>query len=315
MAVVVGIDEVGYGPKLGPLVVAAFGFRVPDPSVDLWKALAPAVSSRNAGSKIPVLDSKDLYSPAAAPATEPLAPPSLSSPALLPTRPGSTFRALLDGVALEPPAAGDPWYRGADFELPLAGDRAALDAHAARLWRACVAAGVMAHGARVAWVEPADFNKACTSGRNKADLLFAQACRLVRSFLDGAPGEDAVVRIGKQGGRRLYLAGLVREFGTVWVHGETAETSRYEFRRGGRRVLLEFLMDGERRDFAIALASILGKYLREGAMRLFNAYWARQREGLRATAGYGLDARRFYREIEPHLARLDIAPDAVLRRR
>src|SRR5258705_466674 len=184
MPVAAGIDEVGYGPKLGPLVVAAAAFRVEDPSVNLWDALASAVSDRRNTERLPVLDSKEL-----------------------------------------------------------------------------------------------------------------------------------IVRIGKQGGRRLYLAGLVREFGTVWVHGETAATSRYEFREGGRRVLLEFLMDGERRDFGIALASIVGKYLREGAMRLFNAYWARQREGLRATAGYGADARRFFREIEPHLERLRIAPDAVLRKR
>jgi hypothetical protein len=313
MALRVGIDEVGYGPKLGPLVVSGFGFRVPDPAVDLWKALSPAVSGRPSRARLPVLDSKDLYSPAAGLKT--LEPTALSFLALLPDRPGVTFRTLLDRVALDPPAASDPWYRDADLDLPMDTGRPALDAAAARLWKACVAAGVMAHGARVAWVEPAEFNRACSSERNKADLLFAQACRLVRSFLDGAPGEDAVVRIGKQGGRRLYLPGLVREFGSVWVLEETPATSRYEFRRHGRRVTVEFLMDGERRDFAIALASIVGKYLREGAMRLFNAYWARQSDGLRATAGYGTDARRFYREIEPHLGRLSIEPDSVLRRR
>ncbi|HZL72304.1 MAG TPA: hypothetical protein VFC86_07580 [Planctomycetota bacterium] len=313
MSLLVGIDEVGYGPKLGPLVVSAFGFRVPDSSVDLWKALAPAVSSRPARTKLPVLDSKDLYSTAAG--IKALEPTALSFLALLPGRPGATFRALLESVALEPPASTDPWYRDADFALPLATERADFDARAAALWKACVEAGVMAQAARVAWVEPAEFNRSCSSDRNKSDLLFAQACRLVRTLLDGAPGEDAVVRIGKQGGRKLYLAGLVREFGTVWVHGETPDTSRYEFRRGGRRVILEFLMDGENRDFAISLASIVGKYLREGAMRLFNDYWARQREGLKSTAGYGLDARRFWREIEPHLDRLSIARDAVLRRR
>jgi ribonuclease HII len=313
MALVVGIDEVGYGPKLGPLIVAGFGFRVPEVSIDLWKALSPAVSSRPARTKLPVLDSKDLYSTSAGIKT--LEPTALSFLALLPERPGATFRRLLENVALAPPAPTDPWYRDADFDLPIAADRADLDARAAALWKACLGAGVMAHGARAAWIEPAEFNRTCTSERNKSDLLFAQACKLVKALLDGAPGEEAIVRIGKQGGRRLYLAGLVREFGTVWVHGETPDTSRYEFRRDGRRVILEFLMDGENRDFALSLASIVGKYLREGAMRLFNAYWARQREGLRATAGYGLDARRFWREIEPHLDRLSIAPDAVLRRR
>ena len=312
MAIVVGIDEVGYGPKLGPLVVSAFGFKVADPAIDLWKALSPAVSDRTTRDKLPVLDSKELYSPSAGIGS--LEATALSFLALLPGGPGASFRKLLESVALEAPATTDPWYRDADFELPLATDKDLLAGRAERLWKACVGAGVMAHGGRAAWVEPADLNKACVGDRNKSDVLFAQACRLVRAFLESAPGEEAVIRIGKQGGRRLYLAGLVREFGSVWVLGETAQTSRYEFRRGGRKVIVEFLMDGERRDFGISLASIVGKYLREGAMRLFNAYWARQREGLRATAGYGLDARRFYREIEPHLERLSIAPETVLRR-
>ena len=313
MPVVVGVDEVGYGPKLGPLIVAGFAFRVPDVAVDLWKALSPAVSSRSTRTRLPVYDSKDLYSTSAG--IKALEPTALSFLAMLAERPGATFRRLLESVALEPPSTDDPWYRDADFDLPFAIEKPTLDDRASALWKACVAAGVMAHGVRVAWVEPAEFNRACTSERNKSDLLFARACRLVKSLLDGAPGEEAVVRIGKQGGRRMYLAGLVREFGTVWVHGETAATSRYEFRRGGRKVILEFLMDGENRDFAISLASIVGKYLREGAMRLFNAYWSRQREGIRATAGYGADAKRFWNEIEPHLDRLSIAPDAVLRRR
>ena len=313
MALVAGIDEVGYGPKLGPLVVSAFAFRTAAPAVDLWKALSPAVSRRTSSTRLPVADSKALYSTAAG--LRSLEPTALSFLAMLPDRPGMTFRSLLSSLALEAPPGSDPWYRDADFALPIKADPADLEARSSKLWKACLDAGVMAHAAKVAWVEPADFNRACTSERNKADLLFAQACRLVRAILDSAPGEDAVVRIGKQGGRRLYLAGLVREFGTVWVHGESPSTSSYQFRRDGRTVVLEFLMDGEERDFAIALASIVGKYLREGAMRLFNDFWTKQTEGLRATAGYGLDARRFFREIEPHLGRLSLSPDAVLRRR
>jgi len=313
MPIAAGIDEVGYGPKLGPLVVAAAAFRVDDPSVNLWNALATAVSDRRTTERLPVLDSKELYSSATGVGT--LEPTALAFLGLLPDRHTTSFRRLLEVIALDPPAASDPWYREADFELPQVATRTDLNFHTQRLGTACVRAAAAVHGCWTAWAEPADLNRAVASGLNKSHFLFGQACRLVKAILESAPGEDVIVRIGKQGGRRLYLAGLVREFGTVWVHGETAATSRYEFREGGRRVLLEFLMDGERRDFGISLASIIGKYLREGAMRLFNAYWARQSEGLRATAGYGADARRFFREIEPHLERLRIAPDAVLRKR
>jgi hypothetical protein len=50
-------------------------------------------------------------------------------------------------------------------------------------------------------------------------------------------------------------------------------------------------------------------------MKLFNEWWASRVEGLKRTAGYGVDARRFYRQIEPSLAALHIAPDSVLRLR
>ena len=46
MAIVAGIDEAGYGPLLGPLVVSVVAFEVPDglAGVDLWELLSAAVS-------------------------------------------------------------------------------------------------------------------------------------------------------------------------------------------------------------------------------------------------------------------------------
>ena len=60
---------------------------------------------------------------------------------------------------------------------------------------------------------------------------------------------------------------------------------------------------------------MIGKYVRECSMKLFNGYWTRERRGLRPTAGYGTDAGRFFREIEPELRRLAIPREAVLRLR
>jgi len=65
VAIVAGIDEAGLGPILGPLVMCASVFEVPDDLVDqpLWDILAPAVA-RKAGRKstaIAIGDSKKLF--------------------------------------------------------------------------------------------------------------------------------------------------------------------------------------------------------------------------------------------------------------
>jgi len=43
---------------------------------------------------------------------------------------------------------------------------------------------------------------------------------------------------------------------------------------------------------------LTAKYLRELAMEAFNRYWTSRVPGLRATAGYPVDARRFLAETE-----------------
>jgi len=47
----------------------------------------------------------------------------------------------------------------------------------------------------------------------------------------------------------------------------------------------------------VALASMLAKYIRETCMEMFNIWWAARVPGIRRTAGYPLDARRFREEI------------------
>ena len=84
---------------------------------------------------------------------------------------------------------------------------------------------------------------------------------------------------------------------------EERARSTYVTKLEDRKVTFDFLQDGEDRDFLLALASMLGKYLREGAMRLFNEFWRRHVRDLRPTAGYGTDGARFFREIEPTLRR------------
>jgi len=161
-------------------------------------------------------------------------------------------------------------------------------------------------------VEPEGVNRR----QNKSDLLFGEVAELVRAILEPFAGEVAEFRIGKQGGRRRYAGKIAEAFGVlVEVEEERSGRSSYRFRWRGSPVHLEFLRDAEDRDFLVALASILAKYLREGAMKLFNEFWTARVRGVRRTAGYGLDGLRFFREIRRELDREGIPSAAVLRER
>ena len=58
---------------------------------------------------------------------------------------------------------------------------------------------------------------------------------------------------------------------------------------------------------------MVSKYVREMFLRLFNDFWAGHVQGLEPTAGYYVDGRRFYGEIEPAMTSLGVRPDMVYR--
>lgn len=279
-----GIDEAGYGPRLGPLVVGASFIRGGWPT-------SPC--------PVRVADSKKVYSPAKGLAE--LERTALSFAAQRRASGALSYRKLRESLAGCVPEL--PWY--GDFSLPCAVDE--ISVAPVRKFLGGRSFGMIA---RV--VEPVEINRVS----NKADLLFRTVAGAIREILDRHPKEDAGFAIGKQGGRRFYAPLILESFGVLpAIEREEPGRSTYRFPERRREVVLDFLEDGEDRDFGIALSSILAKYLREGAMRLFNEYWQGRVKGLRPTAGYGTDGARFYREIESRLETAEVLPEHVFRTR
>jgi hypothetical protein len=65
--------------------------------------------------------------------------------------------------------------------------------------------------------------------------------------------------------------------------------------------------------FCVALASMVSKYLRELFMREFNHFWQQKVPGLKPTAGYPGDARRFWNDIAEVVRHLGLSEEVLWR--
>jgi hypothetical protein len=163
-------------------------------------------------------------------------------------------------------------------------------------------------GLEAAVVSPRKFNDALAEYGNKAEVLSLTTLRLARKLIDALPPGDVQVVCDKHGGRSYYAALLQHVFEADWivVRQETAELGVYDVEYAGRAVEFRFLVQGERM-LPTAHASMTAKYLRELSMRAFNAFWKQHVPGLKPTAGYSTDSRRFRADIRAAQKKLKIA--------
>ena len=96
----------------------------------------------------------------------------------------------------------------------------------------------------------------------------------------------------------------------IEVVSEGRSESIYRFGPAERRIEITFQAKGESH-LPTALASMASKYLRELAMHAFNDFWRQHVAGLRTTAGYPEDAKRFKADIAAAQQSLGV-PDRIL---
>ncbi len=317
MVFVLGTDEAGYGPNLGPLCIAASAWQLPEdaPVDSLYERLAAVVCSQvsKASDKLPIADSKALYKSGGT--LEPLERGVLVALACLGRWPECwrEIWAALDNAAV---AQIDdlPWHDDFNEPLPLQTSSPAVAAGATLLATGCQAAAVTLMELQAAILFPAVFNQSVKKCDNKAEVLSLTTLQLARRVLEGLPPGRAVVCCDKHGGRTYYAGVLQHIFPDelVLARTETAALAVYDVKHQGRSIEFRFQPKGERH-LATALASMTAKYLRELSMRPFNAFWQRHIPNLKPTAGYPTDARRFFDDIGDVRQRLTIASDLIWR--
>jgi hypothetical protein len=175
-------------------------------------------------------------------------------------------------------------------------------------------------GTAAAILTPAGlFNRVVDHSDSKATLLANGLCELLADItLTLSSEQDPLLFLcDKHGGRNFYAAMLQEAFPNGWVvpERESADESRYRVELLDRPVMVTFRPRADGDSVAVALASMLCKYLREVCMRQFNRFWATHVPGIRPTAGYPGDAKRFFDEIKPAMAQLGLTDDQVWRKR
>jgi len=283
MTLFVGTDEAGYGPNLGPLVVAA----------TVWESTAGA-DQADAGWTRAVAalggmwgDSKKIFR-----GGDGFAALERGALAGLACAGGGVPRSWTDLLAAvhagdQPAAEWEPIVNR--LGVPRENDATACATLAGEAVETLAAHGLRLVAVRCRIVQPRAFNAALAAGLNKSDLLSQVTLDLAAAA--AATGE-AVVWCDRHGGRRRYAPLVSRAFAAPLVQVEEETPERSAYRISGRACRIEFTVRGESR-LPVALASMMAKYVRERAMEAFNTWWSGRAAGLVSTAGYPVDALRW----------------------
>lgn len=309
MALIIGIDEAGYGPLLGPLVVSAVALSVPDELVeaDFWMVLSRSItrSARSSRGRVVINDSKTVFKPRQGLGM--LQRSVLSVLCAWKVR-SKTLAQLLS--ALDPECIfrlrSYPWHQALDQQY-ISADWPDLELAGSILQRDMSANGVALVMIAVRCIDVVYYNNLMERLRNKATVLFCQTCGLMHQVVTSTDQAHIVCLVDRQGGRVQYRAQLQTMFpdcGMTVVH-EDQQSSIYQLSWPGRRLEVRFIVDADSRHMPTALASMVSKYVRELLMDQMNRYLASLSPGLRPTCGYWQDGMRFLRELAEKGADVD----------
>ena len=317
MAVLVGIDEAGFGPILGPLVVSSSTFSLPHHllTTDLWQILRKSVGNRRKrlAGRMLIADSKKAYSRAVG--IKHLERTVLGTLKCLDKEPATLIELieLLCPSCLERLSAY-PWYQGTGSH------RLSANAADRAIASAVLADDMASNGIELLelksfCLDVGYYNKMVASVKNKANVLFTATSRLIKRAFDNFAGDDLQIIVDRQGGRVHYRKHLQRMFSDMELKIllESPADSSYELRAGGKSMRLHFVVGADDRFLPVSLASMVSKYLRELLVHNINRYFTGFHSDLRPTAGYWKDGLRFIEDLKTNIPHLQIDMDQLVR--
>lgn len=296
-----GVDEAGLGPILGPLVVAGAAMSGPA-GVDPWTALEQHVCrDRATKGKVRVADSKKVYQ--GPHGLERLENTVLTFWGAWKGELPRTLEELLVGFSVDLDRLRRcPWYRDLALPLPLRADAGLVELQAHGLAKTLAREGLKLLHLAALPVDVDEFNDLIEETDNKSRAHFRAYARVIAELIELLP-DGAHLVADRCGGIAHYMPALQRAFPEAKLEKiqERALVSSYSIRDASRAVKITFAAGGEDRAFPTALGSCLAKYLRELMLQCLNRWFCARVEGLRPTAGYYTDGRRFLREVAPVL--------------
>ncbi|MHC4130368.1 MAG: ribonuclease H family protein [Planctomycetota bacterium] len=317
MFVFIGIDEAGFGPLLGPLVVSSSLFSVPEHliSADFWQVLRKSVSEQKKAlaGRLLVTDSKKAYNRRTG--TKHLVRTVLAFLKCLGQNP-STLDELVTLLCPELLERLEtyPWYKNsASYEISI--DEADVNIASDVLRNDMKASGIEFLGFNSCCLDVAHYNKMVKAVKNKSSVLFTATSYLIQYAFENLGDRQLQVLVDRQGGRVHYRKILQRMFPDMELKilQEKSSMSSYELQSGQKKMRLHFVVGADMKFLPVSLASMVSKFLRELLIENINSYFVHRCSDLKPTAGYWKDGLRFIKDLENSDFALDVDMKQLIR--